>query len=683
MNNFASSDLGFVRHLVEAAPYAAVLCVWMLAALFFYLKRYCRKDYFSLWSLAWCCYGVSLSLDLVVSVFKPSEFLFALQLWCLATAAVFLVWGSLRSMEVVVPPALPTLFIVFVLVWAYAGGYLFRRVTAVQLPVYLMFTVASLSIASAFYWLRPPRTFLGTVLLAAGLLLGAVHVATQVWARQHAELHMARLFTSIGWQLYVAVGMVLLLLEESRDKQAGLVQGQSELLKEVEALRALKQSQQQQSLMVAAAPPSPAPLKEPEDPGRNWKKAYEELRAKQATLCGQERLQAMGRMAGVIAHDLSNLLSPVVAFSEFLLRQQPAPDEVQRRTLTRILEAGEAISSVIERMREFYRRRAHGPLGAVNLNQLVERVVAQARPLWYEKPLTQGIRVEVETKFQEQLPAFPAHENEIQEALLSLLSNSLDAMPRGGRITITTRLAGPPTEDRPGEPSQVVLEVRDTGTGMEDYTLEHCLEPFFTTKGNRGGKGLGLAMVYGMMERHKGWIEIETEQAKGTTIRLIFPRRKMVDLQTGTSPVTGAVERRVRVLCVDDEPVLGDLLKHMLESRGHAVAFVNDGLTAVKTFREALQEGCPFDAVITDLNMPQMDGRQVTRMIKSVSPHTPVILLTGYGTICGSEEENSPTPVDGILGKPPRIDQLTRLLTQVTQRRSLEALTPADVPGKN
>jgi two-component system OmpR family sensor kinase len=197
------------------------------------------------------------------------------------------------------------------------------------------------------------------------------------------------------------------------------------------------------------------------------------------------------------------------------------------------------------------------------------------------------------------LPAVIGTESELREALTNLIFNAVDALPKGGVITLRTR-AGAWSQGRSGKAASmhVLIEITDTGVGMDEETRKRCLEPFFSTKGQRG-TGLGLAMVYGVVQRHDGTIEIESVPGKGTTFRLIFPVRETPRHDPGDSCGLSPAVPPLRVLFVDDEPLLRELLKEVLETDGHQVSVADGGQTALDLFRAARREGKPFDAVIT------------------------------------------------------------------------------------
>jgi len=251
-------------------------------------------------------------------------------------------------------------------------------------------------------------------------------------------------------------------------------------------------------------------------------------------------------------------------------------------------------------------------------------------------------------------------ENEIRDALTNLIFNAVDAMPNGGTLTVRTLTsAGAGGEDR------VLIEVTDTGVGMDEDTRRRCLEPFFTTKGERG-TGLGLAMVYGMIQRHSAELDIESAAGVGTTVRLSFPAHTSSAVSTqqeGNLPVAG---RRLRILLVDDDPLLIKSLQDTLQEDGHQIAATHGGQAGIDAFAAALKRGEGLDVVITDLGMPYVDGRKVAASIKMLSATTPVILLTGWGQRLIAAND-IPPHVDKLLSKPPRLHELRAALAELVK----------------
>ena len=379
--------------------------------------------------------------------------------------------------------------------------------------------------------------------------------------------------------------------------------------------------------------------------------AYNELHKTQQAVMQQERLKALGQMASGIAHDINNALSPIVGFAELLMQIEVNLTVDGKKYLTYIKTAGEDIAHIVAGLREFYRLRdEHEALHSLNLNRIVEQVVDMTRPRWRDLAQRRRIMIEVRKDLAPALLELVGIESEIREALTNLIINAVDAMPSGGTLTIRTR----------GVESTIILEICDTGIGMDEQTRKRCLEPFFSTKGKRG-TGLGLAMVYGIMERHEGRIEIESEPGQGTTMRLVFPADTQV-------PAAVLVEEKpilpgpFRILCIDDEPTVRELIFEMLRHDGHEVETADGGKSGLAAFHTAQASGKPFDIVITDLGMPHMDGREVASVLKSENPQTPVVMLTGWGAFMKEDHSHQ---VDGILGKPPRIQEIRDVLREV------------------
>jgi signal transduction histidine kinase/ActR/RegA family two-component response regulator len=390
-------------------------------------------------------------------------------------------------------------------------------------------------------------------------------------------------------------------------------------------------------------------------------KAYNELRQTQQNVMQQERLRALGQMASGIAHDVNNALSPIVGFADLLNRGETGLTDNGKKYLNYIKTAGEDIAHIVARLREFYRQRDSGEaLQSLDLNNLVHQVIDMTRPRWRDIPQGRGVMIEMRSDFDADLTTLVGIESEIREALTNLIMNAVDALPNGGIITVRTRMGSRgPAKDAP---THVMLEVGDTGMGMDEETRRRCLEPFYSTKGKRG-TGLGLAMVFGVMERHGGQIDIQSEQGKGTVIRLIFPIRTL----SGTEPLpsrTAEATGPLHILCIDDEPLLRELLREILERDGHKVIVADGGQSGVDEFRAAARGPQPFDIVLTDLGMPYFDGRQVAKTIKTEFPGTPVIMLTGWGSFM-KEDGDMPDQINGILSKPPRSNELREMLRRV------------------
>jgi len=392
--------------------------------------------------------------------------------------------------------------------------------------------------------------------------------------------------------------------------------------------------------------------------------AYDDLRQTQQVVMQQERLRALGQMASGIAHDINNAISPAALYAESLLAREPNLSERARTYLETIQRAIEDVSHTVARMREFYRPQEMQPgFTSVDLNRMLEQVIELSRVRWSDMPLQRGDVIELNMQLDAGLPGIRGSESEIREALTNLVFNAIDAMPDGGTLTVRSFRCDTLPATIGQDARRVAIEVSDTGIGMDEATRQRCLEPFFTTKGERG-TGLGLAMVYGVAKRHGAEIEIDSAKGAGTTVRLLFSAAAAQD--SAAAGVTYAPPHNLSLLVIDDDPLLLKSLRDILESDGHRVNAVNGGRAGIEAFHAALAGGAPYSAVITDLGMPTVDGRKVAREVKAASPLTPVIMLTGWGQRLVADGE-VPAHVDCMLNKPPKLADLRLALAQHCQ----------------
>jgi len=392
---------------------------------------------------------------------------------------------------------------------------------------------------------------------------------------------------------------------------------------------------------------------------RELQEAYQNLQRTQQLVLQQERLRALAEMAGGIAHDINNAISPVALYTDALLSSESNLSERGRKQLQTIQLAIDDVARTVDRMGQFSRRQEDGvELTSVNLAKVCEQSMELTKARWHDIPLRNGISIEFNVELGQDVPEIDASEPELREALTNLIFNAVDAMPRGGTITLSTRL------EKKSDHDQVVIEIRDTGLGMNEETLKRCLEPFYTTKGERG-TGLGLAMVYGIVKRMRGQIEIDSQENKGCTVRILLPtgcrQNKLQTRETGDQKP----QPSFHILLIDDDTKVLGALKDGLSASGHRVQIANSGPHGIELFTKAIAEGAPFDAVITDLGMPGMDGRQVAEALKNINKDCPVTLLTGWGKQLDAQTTVIPH-IDAVLAKPPKISEIQALLrTQI------------------
>jgi CheY-like chemotaxis protein len=363
------------------------------------------------------------------------------------------------------------------------------------------------------------------------------------------------------------------------------------------------------------------------------------LKAVQQQVIEQDRMRALAAMAGGVAHDFNNSLMVIRGFSELYGTDQAKPTSSaaeMHEAFDTIALASHDAGEIVRRLREFY-QPFNEPVEvrqSVSLNSLVEESVELTRPKWETQTRAAGVCVSMKLDLEKE-PKILVAPSEIREVMINLIFNAVDAMPQGGQIIVRTRS----TDD------QVSIEIEDTGTGMTETTRQRCLEPFYTTKGDRG-TGLGLSIIYGILHRHEGTIRIKSELNQGTCMTISLP---MNTSHPSTSPALSGqpVPRHLRILVVDDDPTICSVVSLFLESDKHRVTVAGNGCEALEKFNNA-----EFDVVITDRVMPKMSGDQLAVAIRNIKPQIPIILLTGF------EAGNAPQEVNLLLSKPATLNSL-------------------------
>ena len=415
MMKFDHLDLVFPQEYLRATLLISLLTVWVLVGLFYYLNRYTKRDYFAIWTAGWLFYALWLTTSLTVGDVPMGSTVFIIKQACVSLSAVFLLWGSLRFLGLPVRQSLFGMFMLFLLVWTVVSPQLIKDKLQIQMPVFVLLGSSSLFAGVCFFRLRKKKAFVGAGMLSMGFLLWGVYLGTYPLSQQYGNLYSAGFFISAVLQLFIAVSMIVLVLEEVRDN---MVQ--------------------------------------------------------------KERLQAIGQMAIGMAHDVNNALCPITGYSELLLNTLPDLAEGPREKLQKINEAAEKVSQIVARMREVYHRE-----------------------------------FEPEVQCMESVSAF--------------MESKLDAKP-----------APPPSVPCPST-------------------------------------------------------------------------------------------RSLRILYIDDEPLLRQLLADVLELHDHKVTVAASGKEGLEQFHSHLRGSEPYEVVITDLGMPEMDGRHVARALKAAAPKIPVVMLTGWG----------------------------------------------------
>jgi len=647
-------QLDFTEQYLQSSLFVSLLSVWVLVGLFWYLNYYTKREYFTIWTVAWLFYALWLTLGLSWQAVLPGHWLAMVRQGCVAVSSVFLLWGSARFLSLPVRQSLLGWFMLFLLVWTFISPQVLSDPIQIELPVFILVGLGSVFAAVCFYRLRRKIPFVGAGMLSLGFFLWGIHLGTYPFLQEYPALRDASFLMAALLQLFIAVSMIVLVLEEVRYHA-------EQVLREIAAVRSEKEALQ---VKMVTAEEECRNLYDQVRLSAGVQQAYDELRRTQGVVVQQERLRALGQMASGVAHDINNALSPIVAYAELLLATQPDLTKTAREQLQIIQQCGEDISHIVSRMREFYRRDLDDKqLAAVDLAEFFDQVIELTRPRWRDISQRQAVSIHIKSEVESHLPKLWCHPADLREAMINLIFNAVDAMPHDGTITLVARRAGP--EQVLDAPAKVIIEVRDTGIGMDEKIRVRCLEPFFSTKAKFGGTGLGLAMVYGVVQRHGGSIDIESAPGQGTCVRLTFPLRDdPMQTRTETAPRDPG-NRSLHVLFIDDEAPVREAVRVCLRKFNHRVITAENGREGVELFRRAISNGQPFDAVVTDLGMSEMDGRQVARVIKTESSKTPVVMMTGWGTMM-KEEGETPVEVDALMSKPAQMKELNDVLLQLT-----------------
>ncbi len=366
-----------------------------------------------------------------------------------------------------------------------------------------------------------------------------------------------------------------------------------------------------------------------------------------------QKLESLGQLTGGLAHDFNNLLMGIMGSLDYLARKVTL-DAKARKFLEGARENAERGAGLTRRLLAFARRQELRP-EPVPIKGLIESMSEMLRR-------SLGPTIDIQFSLEEDLPSILADPNQLEVALLNLALNARDAMPDGGRLTISAvndTISVDSLAVKSGK--HVRLSVTDNGCGMDAEILKRCTEPFFTTKEVGKGTGLGLSSVHGLAAQSGGGIKVMSELGMGTTVQLWFPVSNSPELAADLKKNLPIVQpmNGLHVLVVDDEALVGQLTRSMLEELGHSVSLAQSGEEAL----QILNSGEQIDLLITDHVMPTMNGSVLAERAQALHPQMPVILATGYADIPSDSTRNLPR-----LMKPYGIDELTVLLNTERHR---------------
>jgi signal transduction histidine kinase/ActR/RegA family two-component response regulator len=379
-----------------------------------------------------------------------------------------------------------------------------------------------------------------------------------------------------------------------------------------------------------------------------------------------EKMSALGELASGVAHDFNNTLAGILGRAELLLKtEDPATIASGLKIIIKTAKDG---AQTVKRIQDFARQRRDHDFAPLAVDQLLFDVSEITRPRWKDRAEAANVHIHLELQIRSNA-LIMGDGSELREVLVNMVFNAVDAMPEGGTLTLSAQELN----------GQIEIAISDTGTGMSEEVRSRIFDPFFTTKG-KAGLGLGLAVSYGIICRHEGTVEVESEVDRGTTFKIKLPVAKGVaELEADDQDKTqtnlisdGALAavpslnqiNQARILVVDDEAHVRELLRDILESEGCKAILAEGGQRAL-----ALFDSGKFDAVFTDIGMPEMSGWELAHAVRERDEHVPLAVITGWGEAVGSSEQRD-AQVDWVVTKPFDISRIAELAKEVTMRRN-------------
>lgn len=367
-----------------------------------------------------------------------------------------------------------------------------------------------------------------------------------------------------------------------------------------------------------------------------------------------EKMRALGELSFGVAHNVNNALTGILGRAQLLMRNSD-PKKLSHG-LELIIKSAEDGAHIVRRIQDFARQGRTKDLQPISVAELLKDVWEMTRPRWEQRQGQQAIRFILETACSAQILGDPV---ELREVLVNLVYNAVDAMPQGGLIRMCVREAI----------GKVIISVSDTGTGMSPEVKSRIFDPFFTTKG-KGGTGMGLAVSFGIIRRHEGSIEVECEEGRGTTFRIILPPAFGIkQLSTRPEPeIVGASKKpeKVRVLVVDDEETVRDLLVDALEMEGYEVVTAEDGKTALEMYISSDEQ---FDAIFTDIGMEEMSGWELVSAVRQRCGEIPIAIISGWGDTISAERQRE-MKTDWVVAKPFDINRISQIAREISDRKN-------------
>jgi len=380
------------------------------------------------------------------------------------------------------------------------------------------------------------------------------------------------------------------------------------------------------------------------------KHKYEEEKQMQEKYAEIEKLRALGLMTSGIAHDFNNMLA-IIAGNIDLIEIEEDKDKILKKVQI-IKKTALGSAKTIKRLQKYARTKNDALQSqTINFNSLVRDAIEISTPMWKDSPQEKGFSVEIVDTLTEEEPIVLGDDTDLREAIINMIFNSVDAMPQGGKIHISTYANN----------ESVCLELSDNGTGMTEETKDRIFDPFFTTKGITHG-GLGMSMLYGTIKRHNGSVDIKTMPGQGTTFTIVLPKGKEKTERASEKSSHSIKTEEANILIIDDEPQIGAVLSEILSHQGHQTSVFDNGKDGI----DALKNGS-YEILITDLGMPDLSGWEVINIARQIEPGVISGVITGWDI---SEAEAKQKGVDFLITKPFESSQIIQAVANAVKLKT-------------
>ncbi|EEF62434.1 hybrid sensor histidine kinase/response regulator [Pedosphaera parvula] len=738
-------DLHFTREYLKAGVLVSLLSVWVLVALFYYLNRYTKRRYFSIWTVAWLFYALWMSLSFgFQAAGEPIQLM--LQQWSIGISAVFLLWGSLAFLGHPVRQSSLAWFMVFLLVWSYIGAYHLKRPLEMQIPILWLIAIASFFTAYSFFKYRRKQPYVGATLLTIGFFLWGFYMAAYPFLERAENWTSLALFSSAVLQLTLAVSMIILVLEEARHTLQIIVSQAQTRMEERDALASrvisteeryqklfdqageaivitsvddfrileinqagerllgIQRNEADQHYLITFCHVKDSSSAIPQNSGewfqflcrqrplnlvrKNGGIVSLEVNVSQISLDGTpayqfflielterarleqqlrqaEKLSALGQMISGVAHELNNPLAVVKGYLELVLAHHEVNPQT-RADLEKAAHESNRAAKLVTNFLSFAREQpAHREL--IVFNELISRLV----DFW--KLDASMAKTEMILELDPELPPVLADPDQIQQLLVNLLNNAVQAMADisgPARLKLQTR--------RVGEKVQIAVE--DSGPGVPLHLATKIFEPFFTTKEVGTGTGLGLSIAHSIMTEHQGRIFYQAASLGGAGFVLEFtasqpnPRERVSSGDTAMFTRANAILKSCKgnILVLDDEKSLAEMLSEMLDLLGYTITTCHVATDALE-----LIETQDFDLVVSDFRMPGINGQQFYTMAVHIKPELARRIIFVTGDVVNTETkaflESTGNP---HLAKPFNLSNVSRAVAEVIEKNREEVALP-------